>query len=177
MEAIKKLVRSLNLDNNNGYTVSVLIALILVSILVASYYVLLRPPQKGFMTICLLDSHKKAVNYPELLVINQNNTFNVWVTVENHMGKTLPFEVRLKITEDANPTFPVAAEAKNAYAATLENGGKWETSATTTIEKPGNYMVVFELWAYDEESGALQFTGNACVLNVEAEAVLSNPNQ
>ena len=88
METIKKLARSLNSDNNNGYKVAVLIALILVSILVASYYVLLKPPQKGYMTIYLLDSQKKAINYPELLVINQNNTFNVWVEVENHMGKS-----------------------------------------------------------------------------------------
>jgi uncharacterized membrane protein len=86
------------MDNNNGYAVSVLIALILVSILVASYYVLLRPPQKGYMTIYLLDyQQKKALNYPELLVVNQNNTFNVWVEVENHMGKKQDSEVLLKV--------------------------------------------------------------------------------
>jgi len=166
LEKIKKLVRSLSLDNENGYAVSVLIALILVSVLVGSYYVLMKPPQRGYMTIYLLDSQKKALNYPELLLINQNNTFNVWVEVENHMGKSQPSEVLLKVTNGTVPIFPVEATANANYTRTLENGESWEIPATITIDKPGNYSVIFELWRYDEEVGELQF-GNACVLNVE----------
>jgi uncharacterized membrane protein len=172
LEAIKKLVRSLSLENKNGYTVSVLIALILVSILVASYYVLLKPPQKGYMTIYLLDSQKKALNYPELLLINQNNTFNVWVEVVNHMGKSQYSEVLLKVTNDTALILPFKADANGNYTKTLEDGETWEIEPTVDINKPGNYLVIFELWVYDEEAGALQFTENACVLNVEAEAVL-----
>jgi len=157
----------LKMDNNNGYAVSVLIALILVSILVASYYVLLRPPQKGYMTIYLLDSQKKALNYPELLVINQNNTFKVWVEVENHMGKSQYSEVLLKVTNDTVPIFPFKADANATYVRTLENGETWETLSTIAINKPGNYSVIFELWIYDEKVGELQFSGNVCVLNIE----------
>jgi uncharacterized membrane protein len=155
------------MDNNNGYAVSVLIALILVSILVASYYVLLRPPQKGYMTIYLLDSQKKALNYPELLVVNQNNTSNVWVEVENHMGKSQYSEVLQKVTNDTVPIFPFKANANATYVRTLENGETWETLSTITINKPGNYSVIFELWIYDEKVGELQFSGNVCVLNIE----------
>jgi uncharacterized membrane protein len=155
------------LDDKNGYTVSVLIALILVSVLVASYYVLLKPPQKGYTTIYLFDSQKKALNYPELLVINQNNTFNVWVEVENHMGKSQPCEVLQKVTNDTVPIFPVQAAANANYTKTLENGETWEITATITIDKPGNYSVIFELWTRDEAVGELQFSGNACFLKVE----------
>jgi uncharacterized membrane protein len=155
------------MDNNNGYAVSVLIALILVSILVASYYVLLRPPQKGYMTIYLLDSQKKALNYPELLVINQNNTFKVWVEVENHMGKSQYSEVLLKVTNDTVPIFPFKADANATYVRTLENGETWKTLSTIAINEPGNYSVIFELWVYDEKVGELQFSGNVCVLNIE----------
>jgi uncharacterized membrane protein len=156
------------MDNNNGYAVSVLIALILVSILVASYYVLLRPPQKGYMTIYLLDyQQKKALNYPELLVVNQNNTFNVWVEVENHMGKKQDSEVLLKVTNDTVPLFPFKADANATYVRTLENGETWETLSTIAINKPGNYSVIFELWIYDKEVEELQFSGNVCVLNIE----------
>jgi uncharacterized membrane protein len=170
LEAIKKLARSLNLDNNNGYTVAVLIALILVSILVGSYYVLLKPPQKGYMTIYLLDSQKKAVNYPELLVINQNSTFNVWVEVENHMGKSENSEVRLKLTSGTIQKMPIEADANATYARTLENEETWETLSTISLNEPGSYSVIFELWAYDETVGALQFSGNYAVLNVEVVA-------
>jgi uncharacterized membrane protein len=167
LKTIKKLGNILKMDNNNGYAVSVLIALILVSILVASYYVLLRPPQKGYMTIYLLDSQKKALNYPELLVINQNNTFKVWVEVENHMGKRQYSEVLLKVTNDTVPIFPFKADANATYVRTLENGETWETLSTIAINKPGNYSVIFELWIYDEKVGELQFSGNVCVLNIE----------
>ncbi len=170
MEAIKKLVRSLNLDNNNGYTVAVLIALIVVSILVGSYYVLLKPPQKGYMTIYLLDSQKKAVNYPELLVINQNSTFNVWVEVENHMGKSERSEVLLKLTSGTIQKMPIEADANTTYARTLENEETWETLSTISLNKPGSYSVIYELWAYDETIGAIQFSGNYAVLNVEVVA-------
>ena len=167
LKTIKKLGNILKMDNNNGYAVSVLIALILVSILVASYYVLLRPPQKGYMTIYLLDSQKKALNYPELLVINQNNTFKVWVEVENHMGKSQYSEVLLKVTNDTVPIFPFKADANATYVRTLENGETWETLSTIAINEPGNYSVIFELWVYDEKVGELQFSGNVCVLNIE----------
>ena len=167
LKTIKKLGNILKMDNNNGYAVSVLIALILVSILVASYYVLLRPPQKGYMTIYLLDSQKKALNYPELLVINQNNTFKVWVEVENHMGKSQYSEVLLKVTNDTVPIFPFKADANATYVRTLENGETWKTLSTIAINEPGNYSVIFELWVYDEKVGELQFSGNVCVLNTE----------
>jgi uncharacterized membrane protein len=167
LEALKKLARNLDLDDKNGYTISVLIALIVVSIFVASYYVLLKPPEKGYTTIYLLDSQKKAANYPELLVINQNNTFNVWVEVENHMGKSLQSEVLQKITNGTIQLFPLETEPSARYEKTLENAETWEISSTITINNPGNYSVVFELWTYDEEVGGLQFSGNACVLNIE----------
>jgi uncharacterized membrane protein len=127
----------------------------------------MKPPQKGYMTIYLLDSQEKALNYPELLVINQNNTFPVRVEVENHMGKSQPCEVLLKVTNGTVPIFPVEATANANYTRTLENGEPWEIPVTVSINKLGNYSVIFELWTYDEEVGEFQFSGNACVLNVE----------
>jgi uncharacterized membrane protein len=168
LEALKKLARNLKSDNNNGYVVSVLIALIFVSSVLVGYYVMLRPPQKGFIAFYLLDyQQKKALDYPELLIINHNNTFNVWVEVENHMGKNEYSEILLKVTNDTVPIFPFKADANATYTRTLENGETWETLSTVTLNKPGNFSVIFELWMYDEEVGELQFSGNACVLNVE----------
>jgi uncharacterized membrane protein len=167
LETINKRLRSLNSDNKNGYTIAVLIALIFVASVLAGYYLFLRPPQKGYMTIYLFDEQKTALNYPELLVINQNNTFNVFVEVENHMGKSQYSEILLKVTNDTIPRFPVEADVNSKYERTLENGEKWETSSTITLNEPGNYSVIFELWIHDEEMGELQFSGDACVLNIE----------
>jgi uncharacterized membrane protein len=111
------------------------------------------------------------MNYPELVIIGENNTFNVWVTVENHMRKSQSFEVLLKVTDQTDTEFPVNTDARNSYASTLKDGETWETLSTVTIDKPGNYSVVFELWTNDEGPGELQFSGKACVLNLEAKTL------
>jgi len=163
---LKKIGDALNTGDDKGVVIAVAAALLIIAGVVAGYYILFHPTPEGYTTIYLLDSQGKAVDYPGTLIVNQNYTFNVWI--ENHMGKTLPFEVRVKITEQVNPDFPVPGKALYVDAVTLENGGKWNTTATTTIDTPSNYMVVYELWAQNENSGTLEFTGNACVLNVEA---------
>jgi len=165
LETLKNRARSLNLDDEKGYVVAVLIALVVVSILIAAYYPVLKPPTKTYTTIYLLDSPNQAADYPELLVINQNNTFTVPVTVENHMGNTQNCTVLLKITSEMIHKLPLTADANATYTKTLENGGKWEFSSTITINQPGTYTVIFELWACTED-GELQFTENACSLNV-----------
>ncbi|HUT17188.1 MAG TPA: hypothetical protein VMW84_02690, partial [Acidobacteriota bacterium] len=94
LETMRKLGKSLKLNDNKGYTVAVVIALIFVSSLLIGYYLISRLPPEGYTTIYVLDyPQKKAIDYPELLVINENSTFNVWVVVENHMGKTQSFNV------------------------------------------------------------------------------------
>jgi hypothetical protein len=35
-----------------------------------------------------------------------------------------------------------------------------------SINEPGSYSVIFELWIHDE-TGALKFSYNYCVLNIE----------
>ena len=160
------------LGGNKGYVAAIAITLIVVASLVTGYYlwlVFLKGPPEPYSEISLLDANGKAEDYPELLVIGQNNTFSVLVSIKNNLGKTSTFKVMVKLTEQANPDFPIATEARNVYSVNLENGGKWNTTSATTIDEPGNYMVVYELWAQNTETGSLEFTGNACVLNVEVQ--------
>jgi uncharacterized membrane protein len=167
LETLKNCARNLNLDNNKGYVVAVLIALAFVSILLAAYYPVFKPPEKWFTTISLLDSQKQAVDYPELLVINQNNTCNVFVEVENHMNESQSCTVLVKVTNEMIHKLPFAADANATYTKLLEKGESWEIPSTITIDKPGNYSVIFELWLYDKDAEEIKFSENACVLNVE----------
>ena len=167
-EPMKKPNGNSILDENKGYVVPVAMALIVIFSVFIGYYIVSRGPPEGYTTIDLLDAQKQAVNYPELVVINQNNTFNVWVEVENHLGKPQSFEILLKVTNETGPEFPADVQPSNSYTTTLENGEKWETSSTITINQPGTYSVIFELWLYNEDAGQNQFSGNVCVLPVEA---------
>lgn len=153
-----------NPDGNKGYIISIGLVLILVSSLVLGYYLVthLAEPE-GYTIIYLLDfSQKKAIDYPELLVTNFNSTFKVWVDVENHLGRAIDGNVSLKITDAPIANFPVDVNSTHVYP--ILNLGReqtWETEAIVTINKPGNYSVVFELWISGE------FSHNYCVLNVE----------
>jgi uncharacterized membrane protein len=166
-ETNKKLGKIQSLIDNKGYTIAIAIALIFVSSLLIGYYLISRLPPEGYTTIYMLNyPQKKAADYPELLVVNENNTFNVWVVVENHMGTKQSCEVLQKVIGNMIPSFPVETDAERSYAQTIENGETWETLATVSINEPGSYSVIFELWIHDE-TGALKFSYNYCVLNIE----------
>ena len=166
-ETNNNLKKTPTLINNKGYTIVVALALIFVSILLIGYYFVSTLPPEGYTVIYTLDyPQKKATKYPELLVINENNTFNVWVVVENRMGMTQTCEVMQKIVSDTILLFPVETDVDSRYSQTIENGEAWEILATVSINEPGNYSVIFELWIYDE-TGTLEFSHNYCVLKIE----------
>ena len=66
----------------------------------------LRPQAEPYNTIYLLDANKKAVDYPEVLVANQNSTFNVYVDVENHMGTSAKLSSSGKNRRESSTNFP-----------------------------------------------------------------------
>lgn len=161
-----RLGRMTRLINNKGQVIAVAIALVIVSSLLIGYYLVLLAPPEGYSTIYMLDyPQKKAIDYPELLVLGQNSTFNVWIVVENHMGSSKSFEILQKVIGDMIPSFPVETDVESSYAQTVENGGSWETLATVSIDEAGSYSVIFELWIDDE--GVVEFSYNFCVLNIE----------
>jgi uncharacterized membrane protein len=164
---MRKLGRSLKLNDDRGYTIAIVLMLIVVSSLLIGYYLISRLPPEGYSTIYILDSQKKAIDYPELVVINENNTFNMWVVVENHMGKRQSFEVLQKVIKGTIPSYPVDAEIASSYEKTMENGEIWETPAEVSINELGSYSVIFELWIYDDNARAFQFSYNYCVLKLE----------
>jgi uncharacterized membrane protein len=166
LESVKKIGRKIGLNDEKGYAVAIFLALIIVSSVVIGYYVVLKPQPEGYNEIYLLDSQKKAIDYPEVLVANQNSTFNVYVNVENHMGgkDNQTYQVLVKITPNLSG-FPVEAQPIKTYEISLRDGDSWQNSASITENQVGSYSVVFELWQYKD--GTLEFTHNNCVLNIQ----------
>ena len=129
---------------NGGYLISVAIALLIASILLGFYYIALRPVHEGYMSVSLLDSQKKATNYPEFLVNGINSTFSVYVEVENYMEKTLNAQIRVKVTENASISVPINyVNPIVVYNTTMENKATWEEIATVSLDEPGKYFGVF----------------------------------
>lgn len=167
-----KFSRLSELNNKKGPIVPIALAIIFISIIILGYYFLiLAAPPEGFSSIYLLDEQKKTESYPEFLIINQNNTFNLWVGVENHMGSEQTFEIQQKLTKDPILRFPINEEAKNKFSKTLQNQELWEIMVTTTISDPGNYSLVFELYSKENGEKVVNNTEpvNYVLLNIQVD--------
>jgi len=167
LENAKRLGKKLGLNEEKGFAVAIFLALLIVSVAVLCYFVWFRPPAEPYNTIYLLDSNKKALDYPETLVVNQNSTFNVYVDVVNHLGYPASYQVQMKMTKNLS-TFPVDVPASQVFEInSLEgNGQTKENTATITENTVGDYSVVFELWQQNL-AGTYEFTHNYCVLNIQ----------
>jgi len=167
LESAKRLGKKLGLNEEKGFAVAIFLALLIVSVAVLSYFVWFKPLAEPYNTIYLLDSNKKALDYPETLVVNQNSTFNVYVDVVNHLGYPASYQVQMKITKNLS-TFPVDVPASQVFEInSLEgNGQTKENTATITENTVGGYSVVFELWQQNL-AGTYEFTHNYCVLNIQ----------
>jgi uncharacterized membrane protein len=168
LERAKNIGKKIGINDEKGYAVAIFIALVIVSAVILAYYVVFRPQPEPYNTIYLLDSQKKAIDYPATLVANQNSTFNVWVNVENHMGGSgnQSYQVLVKITPNLS-TFPVNTQPIQTYELSLGDGTTWQNLSTITQNQVGSYSVVFELWRYDPDSGTYEFTHDYCVLNIQ----------
>jgi uncharacterized membrane protein len=159
LERVKSIGRKIGLNDDKGYVVAIFLALVIVAALLGGYYAFFRPPPAGYSTIYLLDSQGNAVNYPWVLVANQNSTFSLKVGVVNNMGSTTQYEVLVKITNSLT-TFPVDVQPTANYTMTLGNSQRWQKTVTLTENQVGTYWVVFELWRYNSDPNvmAYQFT-------------------
>ncbi len=167
-ESVKRIGRKIGIDDDKGYIAAIIIALIVLSTVIAGYYLLLRPQAEPYSTLYLLDAHNQTADYPVALVANQNSTFQVYADVVNHLGHTADYQVQVKITQ-STASYPVDVQPTQVIdVSNLAADHTSENPATITMNQPGSYEVVFELWQND--AGTLAFTHNFCALNIEVTA-------
>jgi uncharacterized membrane protein len=159
--------RKIGINDEKGYVIAIFLVLIIVSALVASYYLVFNTKPAGYNTIYILDSQKRAIDYPITLVVNQNSTFDIWVGVVNNMGGSgnQTYQVLLKITPNLSG-FPVNVQPTQTYNLSLRNTDTLQTESTITLNQVGNYWVVFELW-HQNSSGTYEFTNDETDFNVQ----------
>jgi uncharacterized membrane protein len=169
-QALKKLGRDISVKNEKtAYIIAVALALIIASSLFVVYICVLQPYSSKYTNISVLNSNRQAGDLPEKLVVGVNNTFSLYVNVENHMQQTLEnATVFVKVAPDNNITLPLTVEPIQTLSSLLKDGQSWESETTVTLDDPGNYLVVFELWMpYD---GVLTFSEEAVALSIQVTA-------
>jgi len=165
-------MESLHINNEKSVIAAVAITLVVVASVIAVIYVMNRHEPSGYSTLYLLDAQNQAVNYPDLLVINSNNSVSVQVVVENHLSKAQDYQLQVKIVQSTG-SFPLETPANSTYEKRLDDLGKWENQVPISINEPGDYSVVFELWSKNTDVEGYGFTYNFCVLHFQ---VIANPS-
>jgi len=146
--------------------ITILVALVIIGALLV-YLVFFTPAQKEpFVVIYLLDSEKQLENFPKTVVLGENNTFSLWVGVENQ-NETKVFSVLVKVDDGKAPVDPSPAEPTESFERTLLNGELWEFPVTINIDQLGSHRIIFELWFFDE-TNTLEYSGSWVSLSLEA---------
>jgi uncharacterized membrane protein len=172
LERAKSIGRKIGINDDSGVGLAIFLVLIIASAAAIGYFAYAAAYGKGpapYNTMYLLDNNKKAVDYNETLIFNQNTTFTVGLYVENHLGGNgnQSYQVRVKVTPNLS-SIPVNATAVQTYEIRLKNDDTWQTQASVTENQVGSYFVVFELYHLDQNYGYI-FTNDYCVLNMQVK--------
>jgi uncharacterized membrane protein len=148
-------------DEEKTIAVAVLSAIIILAGLLV--YISLTPArQETFASIYLLNSEKKAENYPQLLVLGENNTFLLWVGVENFIGRIEYASVLVKVGDGTVQADPSPLEPVKRFEKILLNKETLEFPVIMTVNQSGKCRIIFELWLFDELENVFSYSGNWC---------------
>jgi uncharacterized membrane protein len=146
--------------------ITIIIALVIIGVLLVNV-VITAVPEERFSVIYYLDSDKRLENLPKTVILDHNNTFSLWVGVENQNGTTLDYIVEVKIDNGTAPIGNSTVLSNQSFEKTLEHGDPvWEFPVTITIDQIGDNRIIFELWI--EVDGEIKWTGNWVSLTLEA---------
>ena len=148
--------------------ITIIIALVIIGVLLVNV-VITAVPEEKFSVIYYLDSDKRLENIPKTVILGQNNTFSLWVGVENQNGTTLDYLLEVKIDNGTAAIGNSTFVADQSFEKTLEDkeGERlWEFPVTITIDQVGHNRILFELWIEIEDE--IEWTGNWVSLTVEA---------
>jgi uncharacterized membrane protein len=146
--------------------ITIIIALVIIGILLVNV-VITAVPEEKFSVIYYLDSDKRLENLPKTVILDQNNTFSLWVGVENQNGTTLDYIVEVKIDNGTAPIGNSTVLSNHSFEKTLKHGDPvWEFPVTIMIDQIGDNRILFELWI--EVDDEIKWTGNWVSLTLEA---------
>jgi len=126
--------------------------LLIIGIIIISGFIIyaLLTPEPGYITFGVLNSDKKAENYPTNATTGDNITF--YVTVGNYLNRDFSF--RIEILKGNNETIlrPTGSSNATSYINSstidLPHGENWISSAyNVSFLAPGyNQIIIAELW-------------------------------
>lgn len=165
----KKSTKSVSYsDEEKTIIITIIIALVIIGALLVNV-VNEQPSIEKFSSIYYLDSQKQTENIPKTVVLGENDTFTLYVGVENQNGTTIDYSVKLKIDDGNGPLNQSSAMVLDHFEKTLKDGDIWEFPVTIDREKlveRGTKRIIFELWL-GKGTADDQYSGKWVNLSVE----------
>lgn len=133
----------------------ILTVLLIIGIIIISGFILyaVLTPEPGYITYGLLNSDRKAENYPKNATVGENVTF--YVSVGNYLNRDFSFRIEI-LTGDSEtilePTGSINATSYlNSTAIFLVHGESWISDAfNVSFSQTGdNQTIIAEIWETD----------------------------
>jgi uncharacterized membrane protein len=147
--------------------ITILAAIVIMSALLVSTFLLEPIETEKFTAMYILDSEKRADNYPKTVVLGTNSTFTLWVGVENQNDKTVEYSVQVKLDDGNSTEDPSTAQPLDIFNKTLANSETWEFPVTINIDQLGSNRIIFELYSFNA-TNMWEYTGTRFNFSVEA---------
>jgi len=152
MSKMDKTLGTSNLKKNYKDFEKTLKILLIIGIIIISGFIVyaLLTPEPGYITFGVLNSDKKAENYPTNATVGENVTF--YVSVGNYLNRDFSFRIEiLKGNNETNlgPTGSSnAISFLNSSTIELQHGENWISSAfNVSFSLLGNNQtIIAELW-------------------------------
>ena len=146
----------------DGEVLAVLVAITMISAVLATVQMFSAGRVvEPFSELGLLGPDGKIGGYPEEAVAGSPFTLNVYVG--NHEGKTVYYKVLIKLGDGSsiiNETTPLLAEPIMEIRAVLSHNSSQIIPVNITLYKPATSLkLVFEMWIFNETSGAFSYHG------------------
>ena len=141
-----------SLKKNYNEFDKILKLLLIIGIVVISGFIVsaIFTPKPGYWHLGILNSDKKAENYPSTVAVDENITF--YISVGNYLNRDFSFHIEiLKGDNDSvlssSPTLN-ATSFVNSSIITLPHRAEWISSAfNVSFSQPGNNQsAIAELW-------------------------------
>ena len=148
-------------------------AIFLVVILVVGVFTVSQALAGGrivdpFSELAVLGPNQKITDYPRTVVTGQ--FFHLYLYVGNQEGHVMFYRIMVKLdlggqTGNVSDTQPLETTPLAFYEQVIQHGGNYTTPITLSLTEAGlNQRLVFELWAYNEDTNQFHYHSRYCQL-------------
>lgn len=156
--------RSMILDEE---VMAVVAAIIVVVTVFAVSQLFLTGIVEPFSELAVLGEDMKIGDYPSNVV--RGEEFTIYVYIGNYVGKTMLYDVEVKLGNKTTPVDPSPATPVKRIHLALAHNSSRKIPLTLSLNDTGEWRIIFELWEYNDTAKTFTYGGKWCQIWVNVE--------